>query len=382
MAVHSALTSSDLHEAKVTPTASAPGSTPTFVGQVYFDSTNSNLYVATATSSSSDWKQVAVNPTMVALTASGAVTFTGTTDSTTTGTGILVVSGGVGIAKAVNIGTTLSNAGAATLASSANNALTVGATSGASTAAHAIWGRSIAFNGDASNTGFAVTLDSKVASKYAYHAYKSNGGTAGIVGIAGTTNDVVTGSSNNDMVVSTPAGLLVGAGSTKIGGATSAGVWTFGPAASSAENLVVNGYVNALGYKGATSAVSASYIGEKVVANNNAGTTIVTASYTAVATTATLTAGIWALSGTLYFIGGAATTQALVQLLFNGTGGTDYGMDFTSVVFASAVNGQSISIPCGTKVVVSAGTGTAVIQAKATGGNATAYGHVIAIRVG
>ena len=51
---------------KATSGSWAPSTTPTYVGQMYVDTTNDNLYVATGTSSSSDWTAVDTNTTYTA----------------------------------------------------------------------------------------------------------------------------------------------------------------------------------------------------------------------------------------------------------------------------------------------------------------------------
>jgi len=42
----------------VTSGAGAPGSTPTMIGAIYYDTTNKKFYFAAGTSSSADWKRV------------------------------------------------------------------------------------------------------------------------------------------------------------------------------------------------------------------------------------------------------------------------------------------------------------------------------------
>lgn len=60
MSFHSSLTGTSLHESKITTGAGAPGSTPSYVGQSYFDTTNKVFYVATGTSIPGDWKATTV----------------------------------------------------------------------------------------------------------------------------------------------------------------------------------------------------------------------------------------------------------------------------------------------------------------------------------
>lgn len=60
MSFHSSLTGTSLHESKITTGAGAPGSTPSYVGQSYFDTTNKVFYVATGTSITGDWKATTV----------------------------------------------------------------------------------------------------------------------------------------------------------------------------------------------------------------------------------------------------------------------------------------------------------------------------------
>ena len=72
---------------------------PTGTGSVTINPANvgsiNNMTIGSTTRSSAAF---------TTLTANNAVTFTGTTESTTAGTGVLVVSGGVGIAKNLNVG--------------------------------------------------------------------------------------------------------------------------------------------------------------------------------------------------------------------------------------------------------------------------------------
>lgn len=60
MSFHSSLTGTSLHESKITTGAGAPGSTPSYIGQSYFDTTNKVFYVATGTSIPGDWKATTV----------------------------------------------------------------------------------------------------------------------------------------------------------------------------------------------------------------------------------------------------------------------------------------------------------------------------------
>ena len=56
----------DSKQDKATSGSWAPSTTPSYIGQMYVDTTNDNLYVATGTSSSSDWTAVDTNTTYTA----------------------------------------------------------------------------------------------------------------------------------------------------------------------------------------------------------------------------------------------------------------------------------------------------------------------------
>ena len=77
MSFHSSLTGSSLHDSKIATGAGAPGSTPSYVGQSYFDTTNQVFYVAVGTSAPSDWKQHSVQAGLNAnVIADGSVSST------------------------------------------------------------------------------------------------------------------------------------------------------------------------------------------------------------------------------------------------------------------------------------------------------------------
>ena len=142
-----------------------------------------------------------------------------TTDSSSSTTGAFKTAGGMGVAKKLFVGTSLT------------------AGTNTTTVTHTFHGANL-------------TLNSVAAGGAAAGLYLGFGGsTKAIYGVAGTTNDFITGAAANDMTIltSTSANILFSAnnGTTLHGKCSSAGAWTFGPSGSlvhafNGANLQVN----------------------------------------------------------------------------------------------------------------------------------------------
>jgi len=74
---HSSLSGSDLHPSKISIISGAPASTPTYIGQSYWDQVNKKLYVAIGTTSASDWTTTSPSSLTIANTATVTLSFTG-----------------------------------------------------------------------------------------------------------------------------------------------------------------------------------------------------------------------------------------------------------------------------------------------------------------
>lgn len=74
---HSSLSGSDLHASKISIISGAPASTPSYIGQSYWDQVNKKLYVAIGTTSAADWTTTSPSSLTIANTATVTLSFTG-----------------------------------------------------------------------------------------------------------------------------------------------------------------------------------------------------------------------------------------------------------------------------------------------------------------
>lgn len=138
----------------------------------------------------------------------------------------------------------VTNAGAWTLGASTTNAQhTIQSIAAAGTL-------DLSYPGGTGRTGLSIT---------------QNAATVAYIMAAGSIGDIVTGSAVGDLTIRTTNNLLFGVGATKVGGYTSAGAWTLGPASTTATNVIVNGSVNMLTSGAAfTAQATTPYIGSKL----------------------------------------------------------------------------------------------------------------------
>lgn len=71
---HSSLTGTDLHASKIDVVSGVPASTPSYVGQTYWDQIGKKLYVAAGTTSAADWSTT--SPSALSITNSTTVNLT------------------------------------------------------------------------------------------------------------------------------------------------------------------------------------------------------------------------------------------------------------------------------------------------------------------